>query len=621
MSKREKRIKRIVCLLSALLLLMAVSPLAGCRSGRGSGEASDTERGSGASPDSTQSSPEAESDPSAGIPPSVSPRAIFAESLTLNDRPLSAEGEELTRLLQEGGYTVTLPEGTKAYSLTLSGWVGYDRAIDCFGYRVDGEKPVFGFFEQPTEEAVKEAGGAYARRFAVTVPLFDLDLRRHTVTLLVRLNDGVTVELFSPLSLRFHELTTDLTIPYHASLTHVNGKGPDGSPSYTGADGSTESGPAIIEGLADGVTVSEQGIVTVSGWVALEGGVAGYAWSADGETWHSIKAQGHSGEPAAGAFSELGYTDAAKNALMRDLTLDLSLLDSHTVDVTLGAIPNHAAGRVVPFAQIRELWVPDQLADIDFTLISEADCYEPGTNLVDTSLLHHLDIAYGAGDPREVTLHGDRLCYELGGIHAIYTPLMDGRYGISAEITAMSGTSFMFTRGYYRVISDSLREHQDPSIGRYLIHNFYETDGAGAMGGAGIYARLSDGVLTLMIKYYDPNNITRVGNALYHIPCEGETLTMLDDGYTVEVLVDGECYATVVPEGSQVYADVTESLPRNDFAKTATITLKGGETHTLQNTLIAATLYSQCGLAVRGGTVTFSSLSILPLTEAKRAAR
>jgi hypothetical protein len=185
----------------------------------------------------------------------------------------------------------------------------------------------------------------------------------------------------------------------------------------------------------------------------------------------------------------------------------------------------------------------------------------------------------------------------------------------------MSGTSFMFTRGYYRVVSDSLREHHDPSIGRFLIHNFYETDGAGAMGGAGIYARLSDGVLTLMVKYYDPSNITRVGNALYYIPCEGETLTMLDDGYTVEVLVDGECYATVVPEGSQVYADVTESLPRNDFAKTATVILMGGETHTLQNTLIAATLYSQCGLAVRGGTVTFSSLSILPLTEAKHAAR
>ncbi len=621
MSKRYG-IQRIACLLLAIALLSgAVGLLTGCRSGKGNEDSPDTERGDGGSSVSTRPAPEEESHPSAEVPPSVLPRAFFAESLSFNDRPLSEDGEELTRLLQVGEYTVTVPEGMRANSLTLSGWVGYDRPIDCFGYRLDGETPVFGNFELATEEAVKEAGGEYARRFTVTVPLFDLDLRRHTVTFLVRFNNGVTLELCPPVTLRFHDLTTDVTVPYHASLTHVNGKGPGGSLFYTGADASTRGGPAVIEGLADGVTVSKRGIVTVSGWVALEGGVAGYAWSADGETWHRVEAQGLSGEPTEGAFAALGYADAEKNALLRDMTLDLSLLGGHTVDVTLGAIPNRAADRVVPFARINELWVPDQPEDLHFSLLSYADLYEHGTDLLETSLQHQLSIAYGAGSPHEVTLSGDRLCYELAGIHAIYTPPMDGRYAITAEISSMSGAAFLFTRGYYRVISDSLREHQDPSVGRFLIHNFYETDGAGAMGGAGIYAQLSDGVLTLMVKYYDPNNITRVGNAIYRIPCEGETLTMLDDGYTVEVLVDGACYATVVPEGSQVYADVTEALPRNDFAKTATVILKGGETHTLNNTLIAATLQSQCGLTVRGGTVTFASLSILPLTEAERGTR
>ena len=130
------------------------------------------------------------------------------------------------------------------------------------------------------------------------------------------------------------------------------------------------------------------------------------------------------------------------------------------------------------------------------------------------------------------------------------------------------------------------------------------------MGGAGIYARLQGGKLFLMIKYYNPESITRVGNKIYFIEAAGSELTLADNGAKVSVLVDGVTYATIELSGSIAYGDINEVDPAGEFAEKAVITLKDGTTETIENTLIAATCQCQVGFVARAGSFKFDSVAV-----------
>lgn len=101
-------------------------------------------------------------------------------------------------------------------------------SVDSFGYRIDGEDAAYGLFSTHTEEAVKEAGGSYALRFSITAPLFDLTVGAHTLTFLARLADGTECSLLPALTVVVEGFVTDISIPFHSSLTHINGPGPNG---------------------------------------------------------------------------------------------------------------------------------------------------------------------------------------------------------------------------------------------------------------------------------------------------------------------------------------------------------------------------------------------------------
>ena len=61
--------------------------------------------------------------------------------------------------------------------------------------------------------------------------------------------------------------------------------------------------------------------------------------------------------------------------------------------------------------------------------------------------------------------------------------------------------SYMLIRAYQRVNSDWLIQNEDTGAAQVIsIKQFYENDGAGHTGGAGIYARIENGVLTLMLR-------------------------------------------------------------------------------------------------------------------------
>ena len=255
--------------------------------------------------------------------------------------------------------------------------------------------------------------------------------------------------------------------------------------------------------------------------------------------------------------------------------------------------------------------LPDDITD---SFVSDVNSNEVGTNMdaSDLSNFFIVETPLAPLDPNAacpIVVEGENKIYHLTSISDFYADV-NGRYFIKANVINSDGAGWMFARGYKVVNSDEIVEKFDPAGGFYKINNYYETDSAGAMGGAGIYARLQGGKLYLMVKYYNPETVTRVGNKLYFIEAAGSELTLADNGSKVSVLVDGVTYATIELSGSIAYGDINEVQPAGEFAEKAVITLKDGTTETIENTLIAATCECQVGIVARAGSFKFDALAV-----------
>ena len=539
-------------------------------------------------------------------PPSPSRGNIHLDTLSLDDVPCF-DGDILSAL-EAAGYTLVIPPTPSLTSLTLSGWVGFPLAIDAFGYAVDGGEPVYGLFATHTEQAVKDAGGAYALRFTVTVPLMSLRPGAHSISFLVKLADGSVTHLLEPITIPLTGPDVDTTRSYHASLTQINGQGPNGSPAYTDRGGSIDKGLDILDATLDGHKPDQDRILRISGWVALEGGVERYVWSADGLNWFPAATNGQSGEPSAGYFTELGYENATENATFTDLLLDLSPYHDRTVAVTVGAIPKDSPETVVPFVTVTGLKVPYLPADITYTYVSSIENDGIGDDLTVSDLAYQFQFCYGAGNTHYVTERDGSPVYAYDGIHSFQAP-MNGTYAMSAHIREMWGCAFLFVRG-----TRTVRSVVPVPLS---LDNFYETDGLGLCGGAGIYAKLSDGVLTVVVKGLDPSVDYRIKNHTFCYPATGSELTLADDGRTVYVLVDGQEITSIRLSGETEYPQHFAAVsPYVKFAETAEIYLPDGRLEVIQAPLVASTCNAQSGVAVRGGGIYFDRISVLPYTEA-----
>ncbi len=82
-------------------------------------------------------------------------------------------------------------------SVYLRGWAGDSAPIETFGYKIDGGEFVAGYLPEPTEEAVREAGGEHALRFKVVVPVKTLKPGEHVATAYAKLTDGRILEIAS----------------------------------------------------------------------------------------------------------------------------------------------------------------------------------------------------------------------------------------------------------------------------------------------------------------------------------------------------------------------------------------------------------------------------------------
>ena len=545
--------------------------------------------------------------PSAPPPPEQELVSSTMTELLFNETAYFPEGQA-DEALTDLQYTLTMPEGTQAVSMTLVGWVGYNLAVDSFGYSLNGESPVYGNFSVPADEEMLATGGAYALGYRVTAPLFELPTGTHTVTFVARLADGSVVEVYHPITLVLEGLIPQTDIPYHSALTHVNGKGPGVANAYSNRAGSLADGAITVNASADGIVVADDGTLRISGWLALDGGVDHYAWSADGLTWYAVTENGVSGEPSEGHFSGLGHTNATDHALLRDLTLDLSVKDGQTFSLMLGGVPNDRTEGVVPFLVIQDIFVPNQPTDIPYSHTVEAEDNAIGTDFKESTLTELFNMRYGAGDTHAILDVDGTPCFAYDGIHSFQNPT-EGKYAMTVSVEAMTGCSFFFVRGTQMVnsvVSVPLS-----------LDNYYETDGTGLCGGAGIYVKLSEGKLTVVIKGLDPSVDYRIRNYSYEFNVSGKQLTIADDGKTVYVLVDGKEITRVTMQGAQSYPEHFQRIqPAIQFAATATITLQDGSTATVTDTLVASSCVAECGAAIRGGSVYFTRVEMVPFSEA-----
>jgi dihydrofolate reductase len=206
-----------------------------------------------------------------------------------------------------------------------------------------------------------------------------------------------------------------------------------------------------------------------------------------------------------------------------------------------------------------------------------------------------------------VDTYNGGLIYGVSALAEMYAR-MDGNYAFSVNPVAITTNGWMFVRGYHRVVSDEILAANS------YIDSYYGNDYV-LYGGAGIYVTFADGVLYIMFKTYNPAKYGSVDMVIFTTALDAAParVDITDDGETVTVYVNGKAYATVTLSGETVYDNIKAEncAPGNVFAATATIVLADGQTHTVENTLIAAHAEnSELGIVARDGYFTFNELKV-----------
>ena len=249
---------------------------------------------------------------------------------------------------------------------------------------------------------------------------------------------------------------------------------------------------------------------------------------------------------------------------------------------------------------------PEVLGDVTKTFASDVHSNEVGTLLVYTDLADYFTVTMPLGVSGVDTLEGNRI-YGVSALAEMYAPV-DGRYVFSVSPVAITTNGWLFVRGYHRVVSDEILAANS------YIDSYYGNDYI-LYGGSGIYVTYADGTLYVMFKIYNP---TKYGSAdliifttaLDSVPTQ---LDVTDDGETVTVYVNGKVYATITLSGEITYDNIKAEncAPGNVFVQSATIVLADGQTHTVENTLIAARVEnSELGIVARDGYFTFSEIKV-----------
>ena len=578
-------------------------------------------------PDTTPDTSDTESD----TEPVVVPEDV-SKHISFDELDMMLDGNE-TDVFTPGGSAnwdkIANVEDYHVQYLKVWGWLAWvTENIGVYGYSIDGGEAVYddaftvvvdpedAAAGKPVYDAAMGTGAKSVSRFAVMVPVRDLQ-GEHTITVYAKDVAG-TEEVITEFTMN---KAVDPDAPVFLANAADMASTIPGSPDIVSAEMSAD-GKYITINTAN--TNSDafhdpyyqlpmlNGKATVASFVAIK-----YRTSIAGARSEIFvgSGQGPTGSGDNYAFDlvtdgnwnvaiiDLANTPAVVDGVINFLRWDpyVGNEDTATIDMAYVGLFNSAEAAQAYFAKSMIV------ADNTNTFVSDVDSNEVGTTMDNADLVNFFFTGLPLPGSGVEDLDGAKV-YHMTSINELFTNV-DGAYFFKANVLSANAAATFFVRGYHVVNSDAIIAAFDPNAGLYKINNYYETDGANAFGGAGIYTSVVNGKLYLLVKYYNADTTTRVGNAVFQVPCEGTELTIADDGYTVSIMVNGVTYATVALSGEQTYADINEVSPAGQFAAKAVVTLKDGTTQTIENTLVAAAP-SQVGVASRAGSTKFTSVEL-----------
>lgn len=150
----------------------------------------------------------------------------------------------------------------KTTSFTLRGWAGFEEEMVAIGYRIGDNKPVFKdtFFTE-TPDAVKQAGGEFAKRFEIKIPL-DYINGDTKIVVVAKFANGSVVEL-TPES---YENCPDISFIYGGPKTEIFDYSEDGHGKCF--DSATAGGVAIV--YEGDVEIEGADTINLRGWVGFD---------------------------------------------------------------------------------------------------------------------------------------------------------------------------------------------------------------------------------------------------------------------------------------------------------------------------------------------------------------
>ena len=134
-------------------------------------------------------------------------------------------------------------------SMLLRGWIGFEQAIEAFGYYIDNPyTQTFGEFKTATEDAVIGIAGEHATRFEILVPLAELERGTHTVGFVVKLADGTVARLRTEITVVIPTNYENLTVPQDQWVITGHNTNLNDSSNPMVAAGGVESGALLHQG-------------------------------------------------------------------------------------------------------------------------------------------------------------------------------------------------------------------------------------------------------------------------------------------------------------------------------------------------------------------------------------
>ncbi len=341
--------------------------------------------------------------------------------------------------------------------------------------------------------------------------------------------------------------------------------------------------------------------VKVSGWVGAKGrfGTFGYGINDQEPVFDSA----FYGKPTTLIIEAANQTGADSAGIMSVYVPTKGLVGDNTVKI----LYRNAAGKITCITEFT-LRLP---SDTTLSFTSDLASQPIDTDFKHTDLADFFTLHLPTGNCKVEELNGEKV-YAFTTINEM-TAMMDGAYYVKVNCLDSNSNSAFIVRGYQAMNPDSLlAEKESGNAGVLAINNFFETDCNGLFGGAGIYLRTDGTNLHINIKTYNPHHFSRISNNQLTIPTTGSEITVVDTGARIAVMVDGETLVLMELEGSTIYDDIKAiNCPMgNTFVSKMTLRRHGSDPLIFENTLVAASVHSQIGMAVRAGTFKFSSLSV-----------